>query len=105
MGSDIWVSGQSDSVRMVNLSDEEVMSDSRNPKKRDGRKKIKETKHPIYCGVRKKNPRKWVFEVHELNKNTGIWLETFPTAKIAACAHDVMAIASAVDMRGSISPT
>ena len=93
MGPDIWVSGsESDSARMVNLLDEEVMLGSRNPKKRDGRKKFKETKHSLYCGVRKKNPRKWVFEVHAPNKKLGIWLETFPTAKMAACAHDVAAI-------------
>ena len=76
----------------MNLSNEEVMVASRNPKKRDGRKKFKEIKHSVYCGVRKKNPRKWVFEVHAPNKKSGIWLETFPTIEMVACAHDVVAI-------------
>ena len=77
---------------MVNLSNEEVMVASRNPKKRNERKKFKETKHSVYRGVRKKNPRKWVFKVHAPHKKSGIWLETFPTVEMVACAHDVAAI-------------
>ncbi|XP_078149534.1 dehydration-responsive element-binding protein 1A-like isoform X2 [Carex rostrata] len=64
------------------------------PKKPSGRIKYIETRHPVFRGVRRRGTlNRWVCEVRNPKNKLSIWLGSYPTAEMAARAHDVAVMA------------
>ncbi|XP_044947507.1 dehydration-responsive element-binding protein 1H-like [Hordeum vulgare subsp. vulgare] len=76
-------------------SNENASGRSSTAKRPAGRTKFRETRHPVYRGVRRRgNAERWVCEVRVPGKRGArLWLGTYATAEIAARANDAAMLA------------
>uniref|UniRef100_A0A0E0M3K1 AP2/ERF domain-containing protein n=1 Tax=Oryza punctata TaxID=4537 RepID=A0A0E0M3K1_ORYPU len=86
-------SGQQQQQHQHNNSNNTVWSSP--PKRPAGRTKFRETRHPVYRGVRRRGGAgRWVCEVRVPGKRGArLWLGTYVTAEAAARAHDAAMLA------------
>ncbi|KAM0847912.1 hypothetical protein ACQ4PT_054724 [Festuca glaucescens] len=89
-GIDGWTSSPSSST--TSSSHEQGAA---HPKRPAGRTKFKETRHPVYRGVRRRGSAgRWVCEVRVPGKRgERLWLGTYVAAESAARAHDAAMLA------------